>query len=279
MAEIPLNLGHHQLENPLFDPFSIFRNQTPGRLVRLGQLLLSIGAPLPLLNDLTSVSFSVLLTMPEGMPLAKASARFISSAGANTMIFSEWLDQRLVAARKYVLAVSVSVVACVIPLSAQQSQQPTPSRVEAKVIIGSAIFGDDIEHKLVGGALRAYVTKRLSIEPEYLYLRHSDKDQDHLVQPNVAFDFITDSTKRLIVYGIAGVGVLHHQGGKLFFNDFFTGAPRVVDTSFTTWTATAGVGAKIFVTKRLFVSPELRLGREPTVRATINVGYVFAGRR
>ena len=193
------------------------------------------------------------------------------------MIFSKWLDQWLGAARKYVLAVGVSLVACVTPLCAQQSQQLKSPRVEGKVIFGSATFGDDIDHKVVGGAVRAYVTKRLSIEPEYLYLRHSENDQDQHFQPNVAFDFIKDSTGRLVVYGIGGVGVLHHKG-RFVDNDFVTGASRVFDTSFTTWTATAGVGAKIFVTKRLFVSPELRIGREPTVRATINVGYVFARR-
>ena len=193
------------------------------------------------------------------------------------MIFSKWLDQWLEAARKYVLAVGVSLVACVTPLCAQQSQQLKSPRVEGKVIFGSATFGDDIDHKVVGGAVRAYVTKRLSIEPEYLYLRHSENDQDQHFQPNVAFDFIKDSTGRLVVYGIGGVGVLHHKG-RFVENDFVTGASRVFDTSFTTWTATAGVGAKIFVTKRLFVSPELRIGREPTVRATINVGYVFARR-
>lgn len=192
------------------------------------------------------------------------------------MIFSKWLDQWLVAARKYVLAVGVSLVGCVSPLFAQQTQKLPAPRVEGKVIFGSAVFGDEIEHKIVGGAVRVYVTKRLSIEPEYLYLRHSENDQDHHFQPNVAFDFVTDSTGRLVVYGIGGVGVLHHKGDILSFNDFFTGAPRVVDTSFTTWTASAGIGAKIFVTKRIFVSPEVRLGREPTVRATINIGYVFA---
>ena len=183
------------------------------------------------------------------------------------MNFSQWLDQWLVARRKYVLAVGVFLVTCVTPLSAQPGQQITPRRAEAKVIFGSAIFNEDLEHKIVGGAVRVYVTRRLSLEPEYLYLRRSDNDQDHIVQPNVAFDF-TDPTKRLVVYGIAGVGVLHHQGR--FFGR---------DTTVTTWTASAGGGVKIFVTKKLFVSPELRLGQEPTVRATINVGYVFGGWR
>ena len=192
------------------------------------------------------------------------------------MIFSKWLDQYLVA-RKYVLAVGVSLVACATPLSAQPDQQLTRPKVEAKVIFGSAIFGEDLEHKVVGGAVRAYVTKRVSIEPEYLYLRRSENDQDNLVQLNVAFDF-TDPTKRFVPYGIAGAGVLHNKG-RVFGNDFVTGGPFVREISFTTWTVSAGGGVKIFVTNRLFVSPELRLGREPTVRASINVGYVFAGRR
>jgi opacity protein-like surface antigen len=190
------------------------------------------------------------------------------------MIFSQSLDQWLVTARKYVLAVSVSLVACVTPLYAQQDQQLTSPKVEGKVIFGSALFGEDLEHKLVGGALRVYVTKRLSVEPEYLYLRRSKDDQDHLGQISVAYDF-TDPTKRFVPYGIAGAGVLHNRG-RVFGSDFVTGEPFVREISFTTWTVSAGGGVKIYLTNRLFISPEVRLGREPTVRATINV---FGGRR
>ena len=179
------------------------------------------------------------------------------------MIFSESLDQCVSAARKYVVAVAVSLVACVTPLSAQE--QLTAPKVEGKFIFGSATFGEDIEHKIVGGAVRVHVARRFSIEPEYLYMRHSENDQDHVVQSNVVYDF-ADPKERFVPYGIIGVGVLHHKG-------------RFVDNDFTTWTLTVGGGARIYVTKKLFVSPELRLGREPTVRATINVGYVFGGRR
>lgn len=158
-----------------------------------------------------------------------------------------------------------------------QADTITPPKIEGKVIFGSAVFNDDIEHKTVGGAVRVYLTKRLSVEPEYLYLRHSDNDQDQLFQPNVVYDF-TDPTKRFVAYGIAGVGVLDHKG-RFFGNDFETGEPRVFDTSFTTWTASVGGGVKVFLTKRFFVAPELRVGREPSVRGTINVGYVFFGRQ
>lgn len=158
-----------------------------------------------------------------------------------------------------------------------QSQERTPPKVEGKVTFGSTVFNEDIEHKAVGGAVRVYLTRRFSVEPEYLYLRNGERDQDHLVQASVAYDF-TSPTKRFVPYGIVGVGVLHHKG-TFFGNDFVTGEPRVFDTSFTTWSASVGGGVKIFLTKRLFVSPELRVGRQPTVRGTVNVGYVFAGRR
>jgi outer membrane protein with beta-barrel domain len=191
------------------------------------------------------------------------------------MIFSKSLDQSLVVVRRYVLAVGVLLVACSSPLFAQQ--QLTRPKVEGKVIFGGAVFGEDLKHTLIGGAVRAYVTKRWSIEPEYLYLRRSKDDQDNLVQMNVAYDF-TDPTKRVVAYGIGGAGVLHNRG-RVFRSDFVTGAPFVREIKFTTWTVSAGGGVKIFLTNRLFVSPELRLGREPTFRATINVGYVFGGRR
>ncbi|MEN3327040.1 MAG: hypothetical protein V7638_1847 [Acidobacteriota bacterium] len=119
------------------------------------------------------------------------------------MIFSKSLDQYL--------AVVIFLAVCATPLFAQQVQQVSRPKVEGKVIFGSAVFGEDLEHTLVGGAVRAYVTKRLSIETEYLYLRRSENDQDNLVQMNVAFDF-TDPTTRFVPYGIAGAGVLHNKG-------------------------------------------------------------------
>lgn len=192
------------------------------------------------------------------------------------MIFSKRLDQRLMAVKKYVLAVGVLLMAGVTPLCAQEQQLTSP-KIEGKLIFGGATFGEDLQHTIVGGAVRVYVTKRLSFEPEYLYMRRGEDDQDHYVQANVAYDF-TDPTKRVVAYGIAGAGVLSNKG-RVVRGDFFTGATRIEEISFTTWTVSAGGGLKIFVTDRLFISPELRLGREPNVRATINVGYVFGGRR
>lgn len=192
------------------------------------------------------------------------------------MRFSKWLGHWAAQPARYLFVAAISLLA-VGPVSAQDFEELTPPKVEGKVILGGANFGEEIPHGVAGAAFRVYVTKRLSIEPEYLYLYHSENDQDQIIQPNIAYDF-TDPRKRFVAYGILGVGVLHHKG-RFFGNDFDTGEPRVFDTSFTTWTASVGGGVKMFVTERLFISPEVRVGREPNFRATINVGYVFAGRK
>jgi opacity protein-like surface antigen len=166
------------------------------------------------------------------------------------------------------------ILFCLVHAMAQD--ELTPPKAEVKATFGGAAF-EETSHSVFGGSARFYVTRRFSVEPEFVYMRNSSRDQDYLFQPNVAVD-LADPTGRFVPYVIAGAGVLHHQARFPGF-DFSTGVPRVFDASFTTWTASAGAGVKIFVTDRLFVSPEGRLGREPNVRATISVGYVFSGRK
>ncbi|HEU4479184.1 MAG TPA: hypothetical protein VFR80_11750, partial [Pyrinomonadaceae bacterium] len=160
------------------------------------------------------------------------------------MRFSKWLGHRAVLPARYLFVVAISLLTCVDPVAAQESEELTPPKVEGKVIVGGANFREEIPHGVAGASFRVYVTKRLSIEPEYLYLYHSENDQDQIIQPNIAYDF-TDPRKRFVAYGILGVGVLHHKG-RFLGNDFDTGEPRVFDTSFTTWTASVGGGVKMF---------------------------------
>jgi Outer membrane protein beta-barrel domain len=171
----------------------------------------------------------------------------------------------------------ILLVAFAISISAQEGS--VAPRAEIKGTFGYSDFGIDEEsypHFVAGSSLRVYVTRRISLEPEFLYMRRSSVDDDFLFQQNVAYDFL-DPGKRFVPYVIGGVGVLHHRGRYNGF-DFDTGQPRVFDTSGHTWSASGGVGAKIFVTKRLFVAPELRLGVEPTFRAQASVGYIVVPR-
>jgi outer membrane protein with beta-barrel domain len=178
--------------------------------------------------------------------------------------------------------VRLSICACAVLISllfashvvAQDSgSQP---RVEIKMIVGASDFGTDDEsypHFVVGAATRIRISRHWSIEPEFSYMRRSANDEDYVVQPNVVYEFHPRGT-RVVPYLIGGVGIIRHQ--SVFHDtDFVTGAPITYDTSYKTWSASAGGGLKVFISKRLFVAPEARLGREPTARATVSIGYVF----
>lgn len=179
---------------------------------------------------------------------------------------------------KFLIGSAVLVLSSCLTVCAQKLDEVTPPKVEAKLIVGGASFAEPaIPHSIVGGALRVYLTRRFSVEPEFLYMRHSRDDQDYVIQVNAAYD-ITDPTKKFVVYGIVGAGNLRNRS-VFRGNVFETGLPRDFDTSFTTWTASIGGGVKIFLTKRLFIAPEVRVGHEPDVRGTLSVGYVFAGRK
>ena len=70
-----------------------------------------------------------------------------------------------------------------------------------------------------------------------------------------------------------------HHRDQITYRDFFNGNQLVTKRiSGFTVSANAGVGAKLFLTDRLFVEPEVQGGHEPRFRATLSVGYVFAGR-
>jgi len=107
-------------------------------------------------------------------------------------------------------------------------------------------------------------------------MRNSPDDQDYLAQASVAYD-LTDPTKRVVPYVIGGIGGLHHSG-RFFGVDFVTRQPRVFDVSYTSVAASAGAGVKIFLTNRLFIAPEGRVGYQPSLRGTISIGFVFSGR-
>ena len=178
------------------------------------------------------------------------------------------------------LAATAFVLLCLFDARAQEQESLTPPKVEVKVTAGGAIFAlednDSLAHKAVGGALRVYLSKRWSVEPEFMYMRRSANDQDYFFTPSVAYDFVSP-TRKVVPYAIAGVGVEHHTG-RFVGADFNTGVPFVVDINSNSWSVGVGAGVKIHVTDRLYVAPEVRVGREPYARATVSVGYVLSGR-
>lgn len=135
--------------------------------------------------------------------------------------------------------------------------------VEPRVILGFSSFVDEavLHHFVVGGSARLYLTRRLGFEPELVYMYRSAGDQDLVFLPNLTWDF-RDPDKRVVPYFIGGYGVLHRMG--------LTGRGRF---SSNYEMASAGFGAKVFLSKNFFVSPEFRLGWEPHYRITCSIGY------
>ena len=137
------------------------------------------------------------------------------------------------------------------------AQRPT----EVKGTIGYATFIDesDQSHAVIGGSVRQYITNRLSIEPELLFLYKDRTDKDILFQPNIAYDFGRRGSK-FQPYLIGGVGVVH------------TIQPRFTVTD---WTFSGGAGVKIWMNERWYIAPEGRLGFEPILRLQVSFGYRF----
>jgi len=186
--------------------------------------------------------------------------------------------------RKRAGAVVLSWVALLSLAAAAANAQERLSRPKAEIKAGvgistfSVLSNDSLRHEVFSGAMGVYVWRRVSFEPEILFMKRGAFDRDVLITPHVAVD-ILDPAGRFVPYLIAGVGAEHHRD-QLTYADFFNGNRVVTERiSGFTVTANAGVGVKIFLTDRLFIVPDIRVGHEPNFRATIGVGYVFAGRK
>jgi Outer membrane protein beta-barrel domain len=146
--------------------------------------------------------------------------------------------------------------------SQESEKRPSP---DVALIIGTSAFLDEeipFDHFVIGGSMRFYLSKRLSAGPQFLYMNGPDSDRDYSVVGNVAYDLITN--KKFVLYAVGGAGILNHS-------------ERIGNTTFSDseGTASGGIGAKLFVTERLFLAPEFRLGWEPLLSASIGIGYSF----
>lgn len=135
---------------------------------------------------------------------------------------------------------------------------------QVKAVVGVVGFLDNgTDYRFViGGAVRAYVSPRVAIEPEFLYMRQNKFLEDVLIQANLVRDFAGND--RVQPYLIGGIGILHRR-------EKFPGA-RSPSFSSNSLTGGGGTGVRIQVYDRFFMSPEFRLGTEPLFRVTIAMG-------
>ena len=126
-----------------------------------------------------------------------------------------------------------------------------------ELVVGHAGFVDDatIHHAVVGGAVRWYLTPRVGVGPEVVYMRGPRDDRDLMLTGNLTFDFLPD--RRVTPFAVIGGGWLRHSDR---FGPSNEGA------------FTAGVGLRANISDRWYVGGEARLGWELHTRVTGIVG-------
>jgi hypothetical protein len=137
----------------------------------------------------------------------------------------------------------------------------------AEVAAGYAGFVDDayIDHFVIGGTTRFYLSPRISVGPELVYMRGPGEDRDLFVTGNVTFDVLSPRAERRVTPFLVVGGGFSRFSDRIGPNDFssFEGA------------VTGGGGARIMLTDRLYALGEFRIGWEPHYRMTGGVGVTW----
>jgi len=170
------------------------------------------------------------------------------------------------AVRQLWVVVGLLAAGCLVLAGPAFAQPAAPLVVEATV--GYAGFVDDalIAHGLVGGTVRWSLTPRLSVGPEITYMVGPGSDRDLFVTGNLTWDLFRGAARPGLVvpYVVGGAGFFRHS--NRFGPDTFASNEG---------TFTGGGGARIWVTRRVYVGAEARLGWELHSRLAGTVGVRF----
>lgn len=144
-----------------------------------------------------------------------------------------------------------------------QSEKP-PAIIEGSAGHAGFVPDSTIDHNYVGGGGRVYITRRIAIGPEVVYMRRPDSEHVWFFTGNATIDLIPEragARRGVVPYIVAGGG-------------FFRLTERVGTGPYTSseGTAMGGVGARIALGDRFFIAPEVRLAWEPHFRVGVTIG-------
>ncbi len=153
-----------------------------------------------------------------------------------------------------------------VATSTSAQERPRPA---LEVFGGWAGFVDSpiVNHVAVGGNARFYLTPRLAVGPEIVYMSGPGDDRDVMVTGNLTFDLVRPGPTgppRITPFLVAGGGFFQHTE-RVGTGDFTSR-----EGAFTT-----GGGVRVFVTDNLYVSPEVRIGWELHIRTSFALGLQF----
>jgi hypothetical protein len=141
--------------------------------------------------------------------------------------------------------------------------RPAPA---VEFLAGYAGFVDDatIDHGIAGVAARVYLTRRLAIGPEAVYMWGPKSDRDLSLTGNLTFDVLAPRGGRprpVSPFLVAGGG-------------FFQHSDRFGRSTFTSYEGafTAGGGLRGWITDRVYTFGDVRIGWELHTRVNAGVG-------
>ena len=143
------------------------------------------------------------------------------------------------------------------------------SAIALESSLGWAGFPDNriVHHRVLGGGARFYLTPRLALGPEVVYMPGPNDDRDFMLTGNLTFDLLRPGTTgppRLNPYVVAGGGLFQHR------DDLRGGTFTSNEAAFT-----VGGGLRVFLTDRVYIAPEVRVGWELHLRTTVAMGFRF----
>jgi hypothetical protein len=162
----------------------------------------------------------------------------------------------------------LAIVFLLVALTPARAQQAPAGAAE--VVAGWAGFLDDarIDHAVVGGGIRIHLTPRISIGPEFVYMRGPGTDRDLFLTGNLTFDVWTprpgERRGSVVPFLVAGGGLM------VLRTDFPSG-------TFTSYegAVTGGAGLRVWLTERVYALGEVRAGWEPHTRVTGGIGVTW----
>ena len=130
-----------------------------------------------------------------------------------------------------------------------------------------------------GGSVTAAVGPKLRLGIEVLHANlfgkyDSYKQRARLFHPVAEYEFLSNA--RFKPFMVIGIGYTQYRSWLPDPGAHFD--PSLPKRRWETQGRihyTAGLGARLFLTRRLFLAPEVRIGLVPLLRSTVSVGFAF----
>ena len=160
---------------------------------------------------------------------------------------------------QYSLTTLMVAMLMAMPCYAQSSERPSPA---AEVFAGHGGFLDDsvIPHTVLGGAARFYLTRRIGVGPEFVYMWGPRFDRDLFLTGNMTWDVLSPratNPRAVSPFVVVGAGLFRHIG------EFRSGSQ---------WGFTTGGGTRVRINDRLYSVVDFRMGWELHYRITGGIG-------